>query len=79
MDDGRGHALADRVAEERCVRRRAAPGRRIGVARDGVYYLLAALVDGDLQPPLLPGLDQLIERDLDLLLKVVHRHLPYGP
>jgi hypothetical protein len=48
----RGHALADRVAVDRGVRRDRTAGRRVGDARDGVDHLVAMAVDGDLQAPL---------------------------
>ena len=65
---GRGRALDDReVVEQRAGVDRAAAGR-VGDAGHGVDHLLAVAVDGDLDAPLGPGLDQLVDRLLHLLL-----------
>jgi hypothetical protein len=48
---GCGRALADRVGVERSVRSDRTPRLRIGDTSDGVDYLLAAPVNGDLQTP----------------------------
>jgi hypothetical protein len=76
VDHGRGHALADRVAKERRLGGHRTSGRGIGDARDGVDYRLAVAVDGDLQAPLGPGVDQPVDGFLDSLLDVVHDRTP---
>jgi hypothetical protein len=48
----------------------------ISDTRDGVDYKLALPIDGDLQAPLGPGLDKLVNGFLDSLLKVVYGLVP---
>jgi hypothetical protein len=76
VDHGRGHALADRVAKEGRVGGERASGRGVGDARGGVDHLFALVVDGDLQSPLSPGLNQLVDGFLDSLLNVGHDQSP---
>src|SRR5215218_2293767 len=67
---GRGRALADRVSVERRVRRYQTSGFGVSESGNGVDYLLAIPVDGDLQAPLGSRFDQLVDCSLDPLLKV---------
>src|SRR6266566_2114491 len=72
VGDGRGRALADRVAVERRAGGHRPSGGGVGDAGDGVDHLLAVPVHGHLQAALGSGLDQLVDGLLHLLLKVVH-------
>jgi hypothetical protein len=71
-----GHALADRVAEERCVGCDRTPSCRGGDAGDGVNHQLAVLIHRDLLTPPGSRLDQVIESFRDLLLNVAHDRSP---
>jgi hypothetical protein len=73
---GRGRTLPDRVAVEGGIRSGQTPGFMVGDASDGIYYLFAVPVYGNLQTPLGPRFDQLVDSFLDPLLKVFHRLIP---
>jgi hypothetical protein len=75
VGDRRGGALDDReVVEHGAGVDRAAAGR-VGNAGHGVDHLFAVPVDGDLDAPFGPGLDQLVDRLLHLLLEFLHAGL----
>src|SRR5687768_7395752 len=72
-----GRALADRVAIERRVRLDETPGLRVGNASNSVGHLLAIPVYGDLQSPLRPRFNQLVDRLLYLILNLGHDPTPH--
>src|SRR5215208_2654959 len=76
MHRGRGHALADREAEERRVGCDRTPGRRIGDACDGVDHQFAVSIHRDLLAPLDSRFDQLVNGLLNLLLNIGHYRSP---
>jgi hypothetical protein len=76
MRHGGGRTLADRVGVEWRIRGDLATAFRVGYARDGVYQRLALAVDGGLQTPLGPRVDQPVDGFLDLRLNVAHDRFP---
>src|SRR4029450_2890589 len=76
VGDGGGRALDDRGAVEHGARVDRAGGVRVGAPRDGADHPLAVAVDGDLEPALGSGPDQLVDGLLHILLDVAHAPTP---